>query len=166
MRQGQKGTLTHVWAEKGTRPTALRQTEFDWAYIFGAVCPELGKSAGLVMPEANTDAMNQHLLEISKQVSPRAHAIVLMDRAGWHRSKALRVPQNLTIMLLPPRSPELNPVETIWHWLRSHWLSNRLYTNYEAIVDACCQAWRALVGQVERIRSLCSFPWITCAETF
>lgn len=166
MRQGQKGTLTHVWAEKGSRPIALRQTEFDWAYIFGAVCPRSGKSAGLVMPEANTEAMNQHLAEISKQVSPRAHAIVLMDRAGWHRSKALRVPQNLTIMLLPPRSPELNPVETIWHWLRSYWLSNRVYANYEAIVDACCQAWRALAGQVERIRSLCSFPWITCAETF
>jgi transposase len=118
------------------------------------------------MPEANTEAMNQHLAEISKQVSPRAHAIVLMDRAGWHRSKALRVPQNLTIMLLPPRSPELNPVERVWHWLRSHWLSNRVYANYEAIVDGCCQAWRALAGQVERIRSLCSFPWITCAETF
>jgi transposase len=166
MRQGQKGTLTHIWAQKGTRPTALRQTEFDWAYLFGAVCPELGKSAGLVMPEANTETMNQHLLEISKQVSPRAHAIVLMDRAGWHRSKSLRVPQNLTIMLLPPRSPELNPVEIIWHWLRSHCLSNRLYINYEAIVDACCQAWKGLVDQVERIRSLCSFPWITCAETF
>jgi transposase len=166
MRQGQKGTLTHIWAQKGTRPTALRQTEFDWAYLFGAVCPESGKSAGLVMPEANTETMNQHLLEISKQVSPRAHAIVLMDRAGWHRSKSLRVPQNLTIMLLPPRSPELNPVEIIWHWLRSHWLSNRLYINYEAIVDACCQAWKGLVDQVERIRSLCSFPWITCAETF
>lgn len=165
MRQGQKGTLTHIWAEKGSRPTALRQTEFDWAYLFGAVCPESGKSAGLVMPEANTDAMNQHLSEVSKQVSPRAHAIVLMDRAGWHISKALRVPQNLTIMLLPPRSPELNQVEIIWHWLRSHWLSNRLYTNYEAIVDACCQAWKGLVDQVERIRSLCSFPWITCAET-
>jgi transposase len=166
MRQGQKGTLTHIWAQKGTRLTALRQTEFDWAYLFGAVCPESGKSSGLVMPEANTDAMNQHLSEISKQVSPRAHAIVLMDRAGWHRSKALRVPQNLTIMLLPPRSPELNPVEIIWHWLRSHCLSNRLYINYEAIVDACCQAWKGLVDQVERIRSLCSFPWITCAETF
>ena len=166
MRQGQKGTLTHIWAQKGTRPTALRQTEFDWAYLFGAVCPESGKSAGLVMPEANTETMNQHLLEISKQVSPRAHAIVLMDRAGWHRSKSLRVPQNLTIMLLPPRSPELNPVEIIWHWLRSHCLSNRLYINYEAIVDACCQAWKGLVDQVERIRSLCSFPWITCAETF
>jgi transposase len=166
MRQGQKGTLTHIWAQKGTRPTALRQTEFDWAYLFGAVCPESGKSAGLVMPEANTETMNQHLLEISKQVSPRAHAIVLMDRAGWHRSKSLRVPQNLTIMLLPPRSPELNPVEIIWHWLRSHCLSNRLYINYEAIVDACCQAWKGLVDQLERIRSLCSFPWITCAETF
>src|SRR5882724_1243951 len=110
--------------------------------------------------------MNQHLLEISKQVSPRAHAIVLMDRAGWHRSKSLRVPQNLTIMLLLPRSPELNPVEIIWHWLRTHCLSNRLYINYEAIVDACCQAWKGLVDQLERIRSLCSFPWITCAETF
>ncbi len=127
MRQGQWGTLTHVWAEKATRPTALRQTEFDWAYIFGAVCPESGKSAGLVMPEANTDAMNQHLLEISKQVSPRAHAIVLMDRAGWHRSKALRVPQNLTIMLLPPRSPEWMPVaKPGGHW-RVRWSAFDLY---------------------------------------
>jgi hypothetical protein len=166
MREGQQGTITHVWAERGTRPTALRQTEYNWAYLFGAVCAQTGKSAGLVMPEANTEAMNRHLAEISKQVSEDAHAVVLMDRAGWHRSGGLRVPANLTIMLLPARSPELNPAEVVWHWLRSHYLSNRVYANYEAILEACCQAWKRLAEHVDRIRSLCSFPWITCLETF
>ena len=83
------------------------------AYLFGAICPARGVGAGLMMPWADTHAMQQHLDEISCHVKPGSHAVVLMDRAGWHTTDKLAVPKNITILLLPSRSPELNPVENI-----------------------------------------------------
>ncbi len=82
--------------------------------------------------------MQLHLNEISKQVDTKAHAVVLMDRAVWHSTGKLKIPENLTIILLPPKSPELNPVENIWQYLRANYLSNRVFENYEAIVEAAC----------------------------
>jgi len=92
------------------------------AYLFGAICPRRGKGAALVLPSANTRTMQMHLDEISRNVAARAHAVVLMDRAGWHKTDKLKLPKNLTIILLPSRSPELNPVENVWQYLRQNWL--------------------------------------------
>jgi transposase len=74
--------------------------------------------------------MTAHLAEISAMVDPGAHAVVILDQAGWHMSRALAVPQNITLLALPPRSPELNPVENIWQYLRENWLSNRVFESY------------------------------------
>lgn len=91
--------------------------------------------------------MNEHLAEISRQVAPGAHAVVTLDGAGWHKPGGkLRVPDNISLLPLPPYSPELNPVENIWQFLRQNHLSNRVYESYEAIVDACCDAWSALIA--------------------
>jgi hypothetical protein len=116
---GQQGTLTRIWAERGTRPRAPRDTRYKWAYIFGAVCPERGVTAALIMPHANTEAMNAHLLEISRAVAKGAHAALVLDGAGWHATKALEVPVNITLVLLPPYAPELNPIENVWAYPRS-----------------------------------------------
>ena len=91
------------------------------------------KGAALMLPFANTAAMQMHLDEISCNVAAKAHGVVLMDRAGWHSTDQLKVPKNLTIILLPSRSPELNPVENIWQYLRQNWLSNRVFEDYDAI---------------------------------
>ena len=99
------------------------------------------KGAALMLPFANTAAMQMHLDEISCNVAAKAHGVVLMDRAGWHSTDQLKVPKNLTIILLPSRSPELNPVENIWQYLRQNWLSNRVFEDYDAIIEAGCQAW-------------------------
>ena len=99
------------------------------------------KGAALMLPFANTRAMQMHLDEISYNVAAKAHGVVLMDRAGWHGTDKLKVPKNLTIILLPSRSPELNPVENIWQYLRQNWLSNRVFEDYDAIVEAGCEAW-------------------------
>jgi transposase len=112
-----------------------------------------------MLPRANTAAMQMHLEEISRNVAARAHAVVLMDRAGWHRTDKLKVPKNLTIILLPSRSPELNPVENIWQYLRQNWLSNRVFQTYEDILDAGCDAWNKLVAQPETIRSIGMRDW-------
>jgi transposase len=104
--------------------------------------------------------MNLHLIEISRHVTPGAHAVVLLDGAGWHQlGGVLRLPPNISLLHLPPYSPELKPVENIWQFLRQNFLSNRVYDNYEAIVDACCAAWNALIALPERIRSITERSW-------
>ena len=135
-RVGQKGTLTYVWGETGTRPRAIRDQRYECAYIFGAVCPARGVGAALVMPHADTHAMNAHLVEISSQVAYGAHAIVIIDGAGWHTTKSLKTPDNISLLRLPAYSPELNPQENIWQYLRQNALANRTYETYDSMVTA------------------------------
>jgi len=159
-RVGQQGTLTRVWAKRGSRPAAPRDRRYTWAYLFGAVCPARGVGAGLVMPSVNLEAMSEHLLEIIRHVAPGAHCLLQVDGAGWHRPSArLIVPANITLLTLPPYSPELNPVENVWQYLRGNWLSHRVWQNYQEIEDACCVAWNALIAQPNRIMSIATRSW-------
>jgi hypothetical protein len=159
-RVGQQGTLTRVWAERGSRPPAPRDQRREWAYIFGAVCPHRDIGAALVLPYANAQAMNLHLEEISSQVTQGSHAVLLLDRAGWHQTGGkLRLPRNISLLHLPPYSPELNPAENIWQFLRQNHLSNRIFESYTDIVDACCAAWNAIVSEPKRIASIAIRDW-------
>ena len=159
-RVGQQGSLTYIWAERGSRPAAPRDLRYDWAYLFGAVCAERGVGAALVLPDVNIHAMNLHLAEISRSVASGAHGLVVLDGAGWHQTGGrLRVPHNISLLHLPPYSPELNPVENVWAYLRQNQLSNRVFDSYDAIVDACCTAWNALVAMPDRIRSIATRAW-------
>ena len=159
-RVGQKNKITRRWAKRGTRPSAPHDQRTKSAYIFGAICPALGKGAGLVLPVCNTDAMNLHLAEIARTVAPGAHAVLLMDQAGWHMTAALIIPENISIIPLPAKCPELNPVENIWQFLRDNWLSNRIFESYDEIVDHCCDAWNKLIGQPARIKSIGMRKWV------
>jgi len=134
------------------------------AYLFGAICPAHGKGAALMLPWANTEAMQMHLDEISRHVARKAHAVILMDRAGWHTTGNLKVPKNITIILLPSRSPELNPVENIWQYMRQNWLSNRVFETYEAILEAGCDAWNKLIAQPETITSIGMRKWANTSQ--
>jgi transposase len=118
-----------------------------------------GKGAGLVMPFCDTEAMQAHLAEISAMVAPDAHAVLVLGQAGWHLAGALVVPGNITLLSLPPRSPELNPVENVWQFLRDNQLSNRVFTGYDDIVAHCCAAWNDLIDQPWRIRSIGRRSW-------
>jgi len=158
-RAGQKGTLTCVWGEKGKRPRAVRDQRYDCACIFGAVCPARGIGAALVMPHADTPAMNRRLVEISREVAPGAHAIVIIDGAGWRTAKSRIAPDNISLMRLPSCSPDLNPQENIWQYIRRNALANRSFENYEAIVSACCKAWNDLTALPETIKSIASREW-------
>jgi transposase len=115
------------------------------------------------MPFADTPAMNAHLAEIARTVAPGAHALLVLDGAGWHGGKALVVPENLSLLLLPPYSPELNPVENVWQYLhlRANWLAISVFDDYDAIVEACCHAWNRFAGQPEAIKSITSRDWAT-----
>jgi hypothetical protein len=158
-RIGQKNGRVRIWARKGTRPRLPADQRYQNTYLFGAICPRRGIGAALVLPTANTQAMQLHLDEISKHVAREAHAVVLMDRAGWHTTGMLTIPKNVTIIFLPSKSPELNPVENVWQYLRANWLSNRVFETYDAIVDAACQAWNNLFDQPETITSIGMRDW-------
>jgi transposase len=158
-RIGQKNKITRRWAKRGTRPRAPHDQRTKWAYIFGAICPAKGKGAGLVMPYCDTPAMQTHLHEISLVVERGAHAVVILDQAGWHMSAKLEVPSNITLLPLPPRSPELNPQENVWQFLRDNALSNRVFNSYDDIVAHCCQAWNKLIDQPWRIMSIGLREW-------
>ena len=158
-RVGQKNKITRRWAKRGTRPVAPHDQRTKSAYIFGAICPAQGKGSGLVLPFCNTRAMALHLEEISATVAPGAHAVLLVDQAGWHLSNDLAIPSNITILPLPPKCPELNPVENIWQFMRDNWLSNRIFKSYDDILDHCCYAWNKLVDQPWAIMSIGHRQW-------
>ena len=163
-RFGQKGRVAHRWWIRGERPLGLCDRRFKSAYIFAAICPETGEDFALVMPKANTKAMNRFLEDFSTSRGPDVHVMLVMDQAGWHGAKDLIMPSNITPVPLPPYSPELNPVERVWLYLRERFLSHRMLLDYDAVVDACCQAWVAMTADKSRIRSLTNYPWIGCVK--
>jgi hypothetical protein len=158
-RIGQKNGIVRQWARRGTRPRQPADQRYESAYLFGAICPARGTGAALAMPYAETSAMQLHLEEISRTVARGAHAVLLLDRAGWHTTSKLDVPRNLTLIFLPSRAPELNPVEQVWQYLRQNWLSNRVFDTYEQIIDAACQAWNRLLAQPKTITSIGLRDW-------
>ena len=161
-RVGQKGTHAYLWAPVGSRPAMVRDNRHDTAYIFGAICPARGVGAALITPAANTDWMNEHLAEISTQVAPGALAGLICDGAGWHSSaELLKIPDNIVLLKLPPYSPELNPMENVWAYLRANKLCARVWNSYDAILTACVDAWNFLMADPDRIRSIGTRDWAT-----
>ncbi len=142
-----------------SRPRQPADQRYENAYLFGAICPVRGKGAALALPFADTNAMQLHLYEISRHVEKGAHAVLLLDRAGWHTTSKLDIPENLTPIFLPSRAPELNPVENIWQYLRANWLSNRVLETSESIIDAACEAWWNLIAQPQTIMSIGMRDW-------
>jgi len=159
-RVGQKGSLEYIWAPIGSRPPIVRDNRHDSVHLFGAICPDRRVGAAIIMPAVNTEAMNEHLAEISTQVDPSAHALLVCDGAGWHqRGERLVVPGNITLLPLPPYAPELNPMENVWDYLRGNKLSSLVWANYDAIVEACRKAWLFLINDPERIASIGTRDW-------
>lgn len=159
MRVGQKNGVVYQWARKGMRPRQPKDQRYKNLFVFGAVCPARGVGAGLVMPFADTHAMQKHLREISRTVAQGAVAVLLMDRAPWHTTGEIKMPKNIVPIFLPPRSPELNPVENIWQYLRQTYLSNRVFETHGDIIDACCDAWNRLTDKPWKIMSIGLRKW-------
>jgi len=159
-RIGQKGRVCHVWWKRGERPSGLCDRRFTFAYIFAAVEPGTDNAFALMMPRADTEAMQEFLDRFSATIADDEHVAMFADQAGWHIANDLAVPDNITLLQLPAYSPELNPVERLWLYLKERFLSHRLLDDYDAIVDAACAAWNRLVAEAGRIKSLCTYPWI------
>jgi hypothetical protein len=158
-RVGQKGTLTRRWAARRSRPRAIRDHRFKSAYLFGAVCPDRDTGVAVVLSRASSEAMDILLAELSQAVAPDAHAAVLIDGAGYHVAADLTIPDNITLVRLPPYSPELNAIEKLWQFMRDNILSHRLFDSLDHIIDVCCDAWNRIRAEPGRIRSTCGYHW-------
>jgi hypothetical protein len=158
-RMGQQGTLTRVWARTGSRPTAVKQTEYQWLHVWAAIEPVTGESWTMLTPDMNTTRMNTLLAGISGTLEENDLAVLVLDNAGWHRAKALQIPANIVLLFLPPYSPELQPAERLWAWMRSHHLSNRIYVDYDDMLQAADTSIQTLDNQ--RLKTLCACSWLT-----
>jgi putative transposase len=147
-------SVESIWTKLTTHDQRTQST-----YLFGAVCPDRGTGAALVLPVCNSEAMQLHLDEIATKVAPGAHAILILDQAGWHGAKQLRIPANISLLPLPPRAPELNSQENIWQFMRQNRLSNRVFKSFDDIVDYCCYAWNTLIDQPWKIMSIAQRDW-------
>ena len=159
-RFGQQNQTTRVWAERGTRPRVVKQQQFEYGYLFGAVCPSNGKTEALITPFVNKEAMTLHMEQISKATALGRHAVVIIDGAGWHTFDTVQPFNNVTLIKLPPYSPELNPIEQIWSWIRQHCLSNRTFNGYDDIVEQVSKAWNTFISTPSRVKQMCSRDWI------
>lgn len=153
-RVGQQGSLTRIWAKRGTRPRKVRQQQFISTYIYGAACHGTGKSFALILPYANTQFMNRFLEELSLTIDSGRHIDLLTDNAGWHIAKKLIIPHNITLIPLPPYAPELNAMEQIWQWIKNHFPANQCYGVYEDIVTKACYGWNQLSENVNLVKSI------------
>ena len=134
------------------------QNEYEWVYLYGAVNPLTGESCALILPWANTEMMQMHLDAISRKVGPNRHVVLVLDNAGWHTTAGLEVPVNLSLLPLPAYTPELNVVERLWHWIKDHEFSNRIYEDYDELADSVTSMWKGI--QADRIQSVCACSWL------
>ena len=128
--------------------------------MFGAACPQTGQTAGLLAPCLNTDSVNAFFREFEKEVSPNVHVVMVWDQAGFHTSKMVNVPDNVTIVPLPPYSPQLNPIEKLWQYLRHHHWANRVYEDYDALRMAAIDAWQNTCLDPKKVKSICRTKYV------
>ena len=154
-RFGTQGTITRVWAPTGSRPRAVRQNGREWLYVLMAVCVSTGAASALIMPELNTEVLNLFLEQFSRELPGGVHAVLIWDGAGYHTGGALMVPSNVSLIQLPPYSPELNPVENLWHYLRAHHWSNQEYEGYQGLEREAIHSLCAVCSDAENLKSIC-----------
>jgi transposase len=159
-RFGTQGTITRVWAPKGSRPRAVRQNGREWLYVLMAVCVGTGAASALIMPELNAGVLNLFLEQFSRELPAGVHAVLIWDGAGYHTSGELVVPANVSLIQLPPYSPELNPVENLWHYLRAHHWSNRVYEGYKGLEREAIRSLCAVCDDAETLKSVCNADYV------
>jgi putative transposase len=159
-RFGTQGTITRVWAPRGSRPRAVRQNGREWLDVLMAVCVGTGATSALIMPGLDTEVINLFLEQFSKELPAGVHAVLIWDGAGYHTGGDLVVPANVSLIQLPPYSPELNPVENLWHYLRSHHWSNRAYEGYKGLEREAIRSLCTVCEDAERIKNICKADYV------
>ena len=158
-RFGRISDCRYCWAPKGVRPKTPRQIVRTFLYVYAAVCMALGKITSLILPYANTDMMNLFLQQVSEDFK-EFFVIMLIDRAGWHMSRTLQIPENIRLLPQPPYSPELNPVEHVWEYLREKATPNKAFKSLDQLQDTLCRHLTELENAPEKLRSMTDFPYM------
>ena len=158
------GRINHMrkaWIGKGLRPIVKKQAIREYMYAFTAVCPQTGETCSIISPLCNTQAMNA-LLEEVELAFPHYRILLVMDSAGWHTTRALNIPSNISILPLPPYSPELNPTEHIWDYIREQkYFNNSSFHSLQNVDHQLGLALNDLHNEKEIIKSMCNFNWIS-----
>ena len=143
----------------------MRQNGRQWLYVLMAVCAATGAASALIMPELNTAVVNLFLEQFSRELPAGVHAVLIWDGAGYHTGRDLVVPGNVSLIQLPPYSPELNPVENLWHYLRSHHWSNREYEGYKGLQEEAIRSLRAVCQDAEKLKTICNADYVNRRAT-
>ena len=154
-RFGQQGTLTHVWARRGGRPSAPKQVGYANVQVLTALCPATGRAEGLIAERLDGGIVQLFLNQLGAAIPQGVHVLLVWDGAGWHTAGAVRPPSNITLLRLPAYSPELNPVERLWRHLRERHWSNRAYAGIRELEEAAEAGWRAVCLSPELVQSVC-----------
>ena len=158
-RFGRISDRRRCWAPLPVRPIVGQQIVRQFVYGLAAVSPFDGRLCSLVLPWVDTEAMSLFLAHTAASFA-RDHCLMLFDGAGWHTAHALKVPPNLTLLRLPPYSPELNPTEHIWDHLRENYIGNRVFSSLNRVIDQLCVGLRDLHHQPKLVQSLTCFDWL------
>lgn len=162
-RFGEKKPFTGVWQLKGTKLELIKQIGFSVTYIFGAINPLTGERSAFVCSDCNTDVMNIHLQQISASIPSDSHTILVVDQASWHsKSTTLKIPKNISLLDLPPYSPQINPIEKLWQWLKDNYFYNLIIDNKENIDGIVCDIWNKLTNEV--VKSVCYRKWLDVSK--
>lgn len=164
-RVGQKGRGIRVWFERGVRPEGVVDHRHASAWLYAAVRPGTDGAFALVLTEVGAEAMQAFLDRFAASLPEGVHAALLLDGAGWHIAAGIAVPANVSLIFLPPYSPQLNPVERVWLHLRERFLSLRLFADLDDIIDGCCDAWNRLTAEPGRIASLTDYDYLRSVRT-
>jgi len=156
-RFGLQPTFTRLWALRGKPCVVEYQQSYQWCYVYSAIAPANGDSFSLILPEVNTEMMNLFLTHLHKHIGERK-IVLVMDRAGWHCSKKLKIAPQIELIYMPPYSPELNPVERLWKWIRSEVTHNRIFSSLDSLINDLAETWKALT--VPKIKRLCHCEYI------
>lgn len=148
------------WCKKGIRPIVPCHRVREYSYAYAAVAPHDGEMISLVLPYSNTDCMNIFLEEVSKRC-PDDYILMVADNAAWHRSKGLKIPNNIEIFPLLPYSPELNPVEQIWDEVREKGFQNDIFHTLYDVETRLCNTLSALENDKDKVQSITGWKWIT-----
>lgn len=154
---GRINTPTACWAPVPVRPVVAQQVVREYTYVYSAVAPALGKMTSLILPAVNTDLMNVFLAHVSQEF--QGYFIIMqVDGAGWHSAKDLCIPENIRFICQPAYSPELNPVEHLWDYLRENYFGNRAFSSVTAVIDALIDGLHYFSEHGDVLQSMTNFP--------
>lgn len=158
-RFGRINDTRRCWAPLPSRPVVGHQVVREYVYGVVAACPFDGQLSSLILPYVDACTMSIFLSQVASEF-PDNFNLMFLDGAGWHRARDLRIPSNLRLLFLPAYSPELNPVEHIWEYLRENHFCNDALPSLESVSDRLCQGLQSLLNQPNLVKSLTFFDWM------